>query len=266
MPIITITSDFGDKDYYQSVVKAKLRKLIKEVTFFDISHHISHFNTKHGALVFNAVFDDFEEESIHLLSFNTLAMNPDSNPKYVVVECDKKFIIAPNNGTLSLLNRTFSLIKGINKTPKSFPTLEIFVPIVQEIAKQHNLDNIGETLASLSKYSLTQVRNIDENTLKGDIVYIDSYGNLVTNIHKEDIDKNAKGRRFSIKAGRRVILNRVDVNYGFDSTRDGGNAVAIFNHLGVLEISNSYGNAKELFGLNFNSPILISFHNASLGV
>lgn len=260
MPLITITSDFGDKDYYQSAVKARLRKIIPEAEVFDISHHITQFQPTHGTNVFNAVFDDFEEKSIHFLSFNTLSMNDDSTPFYVLVECENKFIIAPNNGTLSLLNRKISAIRSLDYTPNSFPTLELFIPIARKIIdNNYDINLIGTTLDTLSSYHQSEIRMIDEDTIKGNIVYIDSHGNLVTNISKELIESKAKGRKYGIKAGRRVHINKVQSNYGYNSTRDGGEAVAIFNHQNKLEISNAYGNAESLFGLDYNSPILITF-------
>lgn len=263
MPLITITSDFGDKDYYQSAVKARLRKIIPEAEVFDISHHISHFQPTHGANVFNAVFDDFEKKSIHFLSFNTLSMNDDSSPFYTLVECEEKFIIAPNNGTLSLLNRNLSTIRSLDLEPNSFPTLEIFIPVAREIIdSNYDISNIGHQIEQLSSYHQSEIRMIDDNMIKGNIVYIDSHGNLVTNISKELIDSKANGRRYTIKAGRRVILDRIQKNYGYNSTKDGGEAVAIFNHQNKLEISNAYGNAESLFGLDFNSPILITFSNS----
>ena len=56
-------------------------------------------------------------------------------------------------------------------------------------------------------------------------------------------------------------LNKIQKNYGYNSTKNGGDAVAIFNHQNMLEISNAYGNAENLFGLDYNSPILITFSN-----
>lgn len=262
MPLITITSDFGDKDYYQSAVKARLRKVIPEAEVFDISHHIAHFNPSHGTNVFNAVFDDFEEKSIHFMSFNTLSMNKDSDPLFLVVECEGKFIIAPNNGTLSLLNRAFTSTRGLNHNPKSFPTLEIFIPVAREIIdNDYNLELIGEPLDTISSYHQSEIRMIDENTIKGNVVYVDSHGNLVTNISKSLIEEKGNGRKLIIKAGRRVELNKIQKNYGYNSTKNGGDAVAIFNHQNMLEISNAYGNAENLFGLDYNSPILITFSN-----
>jgi len=257
MPLLTITSDFGDKDYYHALIKARLLRVLPELQVFDISHQISPYNILHGSIVFKAVFNEFEIGSIHLLAFHTLGTQTNISPKFIAVESKGKYIFCANNGTISLLDIPIDKVVALDSKPSSFPTLDIFIPAIQQLIQDNNIEKLGNIITDYETKRSTEIRIIDEKIIQGNIIYMDDRGNLITNISKAIIEEKANGRSFTIKAGRRVILSKISQDYG--DIRDGGDAIALFNQLGLLEISNSYGNAKELFGLDYTSPILVNF-------
>lgn len=276
MSIITLTSDFGVKDYSIAAVKGSLLKQIDSLTIIDISHHITPYNIPETSYILNAAYPNFPKGSIHIIGVDS-AMTPEKS--HVIAKLNGHYFIGSDNGILSLLADYEQFEKIIKiEHPKSqdasFPVLDVFVDIAIQIAFKEKLENLGTAVFTLNKWVKNKPDIARENEIIGHIVYIDNYGNVVTDISKEIFDKFGKNRRFEISASNAKITKihqnyNAIINYELPSEKrkKAGNALAIFNSIGLLEIalykSNPKlgGSAASLLGLCVGGSLRIVFED-----
>ena len=192
MSIVSLTTDFGLKDYFVAAIKAELYQEISGVNIIDITHQVSPFNHTEAAYIL-----------IHIIGVDS-EFTPENT--HVVMLLDGHFFIGANNGVLSLIKeeRTPEKIVEINihnNINSSFPVLDVFVKVAGHISRKGNLDVIGKKIESLKE--VTDVRpviNSSEDQIIGSVIYIDNFGNVITNITKKVFGEYQKGRTFSISA------------------------------------------------------------------
>ncbi|TAG54153.1 MAG: hypothetical protein EAZ27_09525 [Cytophagales bacterium] len=256
MAIITFTSDFGNKDHYVAAVKAKILTFSPNQQMIDISHHIEPYNIPHAAFVLNAVFRDFPKGTVHVVSVDSLS---DSEDKYVVAKIEDHFFVSSDNGLLSLLSEkpTASVILNLDKiTSHTFPEKNIFAFAAVSLANGKNMYDLGPTMAQNSlKKLINRKLKITKNDIFGNILHVDNYGNLISNITKKQFEETSEHRSFFIKIGREDITN-ISKNYA--NTRS-GDLLMTFNDLQLLEIAIKNGNASQLLNMKYDSTLHIVF-------
>lgn len=274
MPIITLTSDFGYKDPSVASLKAKIYAELNTVTLVDISHAIQPFDIAEGAFVLKNAYPHFPKGSIHLIAVDEL-IHPNKKP--IVALIDDHYFISSDNGILSLIHsdiRPTSIVEII--FPKvdfnaDFPSRDIFAPVACHLARGGNLNLIGQKINTLKElYSLRPVIK-DEQTIIGNVIYIDNYGNSITNITQKVFQKIGNKRSFTIQhLGRQfdtIYQNYHEIVRDFDNEAlDTGKPMALFGSSGFLEIAvykgnpQNQGGANTLLGLKKGTEIRVNFH------
>lgn len=275
MPIITLTTDFGLKDHSVAAVKGALLRELSHVQIVDISHDISPFNYTEAAYIIKNAYHNFPKDSIHIIGVDS-ELTPEN--KHLAIYLDGHYFICADNGILSLI---FSEIKPdkiveINihdKIERKSKILDVFISVAAHISRGGDLDVIGKPLLRMNE--LTHVKPIVnqlEDQIIGHIIYIDNFGNVVSNISKKLFKSVAKGRDVLISA-RSTKFKKVHSNYSeainFDVPRENremeGKKIALFNSSDFLELaiykSNplSVGCASSLFGLKYLDNITVKF-------
>jgi len=257
MPLITFLSDFGWRDHYVAAVKAKILSEDARLQVIDISHNITKHDIIHGAHVLKSVYKDFPEGSVHLV-----AVNSRSEPKesLIAIEIKNHFFLGSNNGLLSLLrekdpDKIIKISSG-KETKGNFPAKDLLASAAVQLLKSGKLEEIGEALpAEEFKKFITPKVKATREIIQGHVVHIDDYGNLITDILQYDYDILSKDKSVQIKF-RNYSLTGVQKHY---HESQGGEAFAIFNDQGVLEIGIKQGNAAELLGMEYNSMVSVKF-------
>ena len=163
-----------------------------------------------------------------------------------------------------------------DRIESSFPVLDVFVQVACFIARGGNLTVIGKEVQTFKKMIEIQPKvNQGQNQIIGGVVYIDNYGNVISNISKKMFQEIGKGRRYKATA-RRYSFTKIFTKYNevagdsaHDSIQYDGSNLAIFNSAGYLEIAiyrsnlQGVGGASTLLGLNYRDPITIDFINDS---
>lgn len=254
MAIITLLTDFGTSDHYVAAIKAKIYSLDQTIDVFDISHNIEHFNISHGSFVLKSVFRDFPEGTVHLVSVNSFSNVKDP---FIVLYLEGHYFIGTDNGFSSLISEKEPdkavLIHHEFNSRSSFPEKDIFVPIAVKIVQGVSLDEIGTSHPP--KMMIGRKVKATKKQISGNIVRIDHYGNLITNIEREVFDFLSEDKTYSLVFGRENIKM---IHRSYNSVDD-GDVFAVFNSLGLLEIGINKGNASELLGLKFDSTVNIFF-------
>lgn len=276
MSIVTLTSDFGYKDPYLGVLKGKFLSAHPEVNLIDISHEIDPFNILEASYVIQTAYPHFPKGTVHLIAID-VEKNLEQN--HVAIKYDDHYFVAADNGILTMLTHNNSPTQvveiNIHNTIASIQTdLDVLMHCAIHLSKGGILNLIGKEIESLKKISVpTAWFSADFETLHGNVIYIDHYGNVVVNISQSLFNEIGKGRAFEIEIKPRPI-KKIFKKYSDFGVHDKyalkdfeGSELAIFNEAGYLEIAlykgnqDSVGNANTLLGLDYRDLITIRFKN-----
>ena len=274
MSIITLTTDYGLKDHFVGALKGKILSEYPEATIIDISHDIDPFNTVEASYIIGASYASFPKGTVHLIGVD-LEFNKEN--QHIVMQWNDHYFIAADNGILSMLSQKIvpQKIVAINihdRLPNDATDLDVFVKVACHIAKGGLLNIIGKELKNIKQVvDLQAVIANDGNSLKGYVIYIDHFGNVVTNISKKQFLEVAKGRPYEIVM-RTKNIKTILPNYSaiassekYEIKNYEGEKLAIFNEAGFLEIAifrsnpSKVGSANSLLGLNYRDIINIKF-------
>lgn len=274
MPIITLTTDFGIKDHFVGAIKGTIYSELPDARVVDISHDISPFNLYETAYILKNSYKSFPEGSIHIIGVDS-ELTPEN--KHIAIKIDNHYFICADNGLLSLLlsDYNFEKIVEINihdRVETSFPVLDVFVKVACHIARGGTLEVIGKPITeSKQLIGLQPTVSSDKTTIKGNIIYIDNYGNSISNITKKFFQEVGKGRDFKILGDHynfKLYNHYSDlVNFELEKSERhvDGEKLAIFNSANFLEIAlyrsnpQTNGGASSLLGLDIGKPITIKF-------
>lgn len=276
MSIITLTTDFGHKDYFVSVIKAALLQEAPSAKVIDISHEISPFNHTEAAYILKNAYANFPKGSIHIVGVDS-ELTPEN--EHVVMRYDGHFFIGANNGIFALIleDKKYERIGEINihnTIVSSFPVLDVFVKVAAHLSRNGTMDVVAKPLTNLKEVvGIRPVINDTKTQVIGSVIYIDNFGNVVTNIRKKEFLELQKTRAFTIYA-RTVKFNTIynsyteaiNFNVPREKREEEGKKIALWNAAGHLELCiyksnpSKVGSAKSLFGLDFRTTITIEFN------
>ncbi len=257
MAIITFMSDFGHRDHYVAAVKAKILSYSHNLKIVDITHQIEPFNTMHGAYVLRSVFRDFPKGTVHLISVNTPTGKED---RLIAMKQEDHFFVGSDNGILSLLSDKISLVVELKKDitnnnfHPSFPEKNTLAAAAAVLANEGSIYNLGPQITDMKTMINRQPRT-SKDQIFGSVIHVDNFGNLVTNISKEIFYQICDNRSFKIDFSRDHLDFIAETYHDVSS----GDSLAIFNSLGFLEIAIRQGKATQLLGMDFESPVNITF-------
>jgi S-adenosylmethionine hydrolase len=274
MSIITLTTDYGLKDHFVGALKGKIISEYREATIIDISHYIDPFNIAEASYIIAASYASFPKGTIHIIGVD-LELNKEN--QHIAMQWNDHYFIASDNGILSMLSSKIIPQKIVaitihDRMHNEATDLDVFVKVACHIAKGGVLSVVGKEINTLKEVTNLQVVVADTNTLiKGNVIYIDHFGNAVTNITKKQFIDIAKGREYEILF-RNKTIKTILPNYSAIANSDKypvknyeGLQLAIFNEAGFLEIaifrSNPFtvGSASTLLGLTYRDAVSIRF-------
>jgi S-adenosylmethionine hydrolase len=274
MSIITLTTDYGLKDHFVGALKGKVLSEYPEAAIIDISHFIDPFNTVEASYILGASYSSFPKGTVHIIGVD---MELNKENQHIVMQWNDHYFIAADNGILSMLSQKIVPQKMVTITihdrlPSDATGLDVFVKVACHIAKGGLLNVIGKEIKKIKQVTdLQAVAADDGNSLKGYVVYIDHFGNVVTNITKKHFLEVAKSRPYEIVM-RTKNIKTILPNYSAIASSDKypikyyeGEKLAIFNETGFLEIAvfrsnpSKVGSANSLLGLNYRDAITIKF-------
>ena len=215
MAIITLTTDYGNKDYSVSSLKAKLISNIDNIRIVDISHDISPFNLSEAGYVLEGAFRDFPKGTIHILSVDS-ELTPEN--RHIAIMYEGSFFIGADNGVFSLIfkDKKPDQIVEINLHSNynyDISADELFVKVASHINRSGPLNVVGTEIKKIKEITnLRPVINKEKNQILGSVIYIDNYGNVVTNITEKLFKEISKTRPFVINA-RNVKFSKIYKNY-----------------------------------------------------
>lgn len=275
MAIITLTTDFGEKDHFVGAIKGAIYNELENVNIVDISHSISPFNVLEAAYIIQNAYSSFPKGSIHVIGIDS-ELHPEN--KHMAMKLDGHYFICANNGIMSMICNEIAPEKIVeinihDKIQTNFPVLDVFVRVACHLARGGTLEVIGKVKTEIKPIkNLIPFVNDDKSQIIGSIIYIDNYGNVVTNIKRKFFEQIQKGRAFEITA-RSYKFQKIHVKYSdivnFDmpeeDRQDEGKGLVVFNSSGYLEIAiyksdlATVGSASSLMGLQMRDTVTVNF-------
>ncbi len=213
--IITLTTDFGTRDYFSGAMKGVILGINPEARIIDISHEVASHDIWGAAYLLGAAYEYFPQYTIHVVVVDP---GVGSQRRPVLAVTDKHYFIAPDNGVLSFIYADPGFSKVIHLTAdhyfregqgSTFNARDVFAPAAAWLSKGIEANNFGEEITDYVRFNIPRSRK-EGNEVAGEIVYIDKFGNAITNI-------KLRGHR-GVHCGRRGIQYRdgpVEAECGF---------------------------------------------------
>jgi len=245
VPIITLLTDFGERDAFVGIVKGVLLGVCPTAQIVDLTHDISAQDVTGGALVLASAVSHFPAGTVHLAVVDP-GVGTARRP--ILVETDRFVLVGPDNGLLSLAARHATVRQVIHldrpehflpAASQTFHARDVFAPIAGRCAGGALLADLGSTVDSFQQLDVPQPRRLDD-AVEGQVIHIDRFGNLVCNIARDGLDG-------FLERGVSISINGVqipEISAHYASVRE-GKPLALWNSWERLEIAIRNGSAAR---------------------
>jgi S-adenosyl-L-methionine hydrolase (adenosine-forming) len=272
MQVITLTTDMGLNDHYVASIKGMILKLAPEARVVDVSHNVKPFAISEAAYYISSCFQDFPEGTVHIIGVDTEPIvnfgGTDGSFPSILLFKGHYFISIDNGFFGAFLQENkpdgFWRIDDVLSNPNlfKFPAKNMFVPIASKLLQGIDINSFASSYPSFKK-AFAQTAVVEPNLIKGNVIHIDSYGNLIINIHKDLFSQVGQDAPFIVYfRSREYYIDEISTAYNEVAE---GEKVAIFNENGMLEIAinrganRSGGGAEKLFGVHLGDTIRVEF-------
>ena len=275
MPIVTLMTDFGNKDYAVAAVKGAILSTVENPQIIDISHEITPYNSTQAAYILKNAYKTFPKGSIHIIGVES-EKTPEN--QHLAMYFDGHYFIGADNGIFAMIkgdlkSEKIVLINIHDKMPASYPVLEVFVWVAAHISRKGTLEVVGKSVDRIKEIKeLRPVMNQQGDQILGSVIYVDNYGNVITNITRKLFNEVGKSRPFTIFARNvkfrkvyKTYSDAIDFSIPNEKREEDGKKIALFNDADHLELAiyksntQSVGSAQSLFGLEYRESITVKF-------
>ena len=258
-PIITLTTDYGTNDHLVGTLKGVILKINPDVTIVDITHHVTPYDLLDGALAIGAAYSYFPARTIHVVVVDP-GVGTARRP--LLVTSENQYFVAPDNGVLSLIYERdpTAVVRHANvehyylqPVSNTFQGRDVFAPVAAWLAKSGQSAAMGEVIEDYKKFAMPRPKATN-GVMKGIVMRVDNFGNLVTNFRPEDISDDArKAGKVDLAVGTHVVSRLVDT-FALGSA---GEPIAYVGSSGYLEIAVNKGSAARTLALGRGAPVTL---------
>lgn len=258
MKIVALLTDFGLRDNFVGTMKAVILNINDKANIIDLSHDVERQDIFGAAFLLRSSYRYFPKGSIFLTVIDP-GVGTERNA--LIVKTRNYFFVGPDNGVLSLAVFEDGLMKAVKISNKkymlkdisdTFHGRDIFAPASAYLSKGMALASFGRSLKEIKRLHV-QEPEAAGNILKGEVIYIDRFGNLITNIDKRHFLLFTGNKKFEIQLRDRKI---VSLSKAYQHAGE-GELLAIFGSSGYLEISVNGASAREYFMANKGEEVRV---------
>jgi len=256
---ITLMTDFGLADGFVGMMKGVIYNVNPRATIIDISHDISSQDISEAAFLLGASYRYFPKGSVHVVVVDP---GVGSQRRAVAVETEDYYFVAPDNGVLTWALAQEKSVKSVELTNSAyfldeisdtFHGRDIFAPVAAHLSSGVGINDLGVEIDSLIEISRFEPE-VAQSGIKGHIIHVDRFGNLITDVPRRLFRTVVSDHQFSIELAG-IRLREISRSYR-DVTA--GEALAIFNSFGNLEIAVNQGNAANVLRVQKGSDVWIA--------
>ncbi len=268
--VITLTTDFGLRDPYVSTMKAVIHRINPDVTIIDVSHDVDSFNVREGSYSMYYGLEYYPPGSIHVG-----VVHPEvgeKNYKGIIVETEDSTFVAPNNGLLTIplkeekepkkayqieedrIPKIFHFIKRLSRT---FWARDVFAPVAASLSLDKDPEEFGSELSLEEiKYFNYEKSKLENNYATGSVMNVDKYGNVLTNIHEDYVNKLfSLDDKFNVKTEKGEYTARLVENYSQGKENE---LIGVINELWRLELAMNCGSASKILKTKIGDKLTVS--------
>jgi S-adenosylmethionine hydrolase len=260
MAFLTLTSDMGIRDPYIPALKGWVYSQVPQTKITDITHQVQRNAIQEAAYVLRHCIYHFPPQTVHLVSVDIENDATRKQPPYVVTKTEGQWVIVRNHGLVSLVaapDRQVELVAVLQQDQTLNPELDIAAPAAVRLLRDGSPEHI-EQAADPRAHALVELAHqaptLGERSIRGTVIYTDHYGNAVTNIRREHLERFEGFPQISF--GPRSIIRGIS-HYYCDVPV--GESLSLINSAGYLEIALHQGQADKLLGLQVKSLVRIDF-------
>ncbi len=253
--LIVLLTDFGTKDYFVGAMKGVILSINQDAKIVDITHDIEPQNINAAAFTLRACYKNFPDKTIFVAVVDP---GVGSNRKAILVETERYFFIAPDNGLLSFVFdeatnlKVFELMNEryfAENISATFHGRDVFAPVAAHLSNGVATDQFGGQTNDYLISSETKPPQISPEKITGTIIQIDRFGNLITNLTKEKLPE-----KFVVEVGGKQIKNLK--SYFAEAAK--GELLLIFGSAGFLEIVAFQDSAQKLLNVEVGREIIVT--------
>lgn len=257
--LIALITDFGEQDWYVGTMKGVMKGIAPEAEIVDVCHQVPAQSVMAGAFVLRNSYEFFPEGTVFCVVVDP---GVGTGREAIVTTDGRYFFVAPNNGVLTLVAneaknwqvrritlRTF-LLPSVSAT---FQGRDLFAPVAAHLARGMKIATFGPPLKRFVTLRGIQPRRVRRNVLVGKVLYVDMFGNLITNVRHEDLSHHGRKGTATIEVSGKTLRG---IRKTFGSVRR-GEALAYWGSSGWLEIGVNHGNAAEVLQARIGARVEI---------
>jgi S-adenosyl-L-methionine hydrolase (adenosine-forming) len=260
-PIITLTTDYGVGDHLVAVMKGVLLKINPEVTIVDITHAVTPFDLLDGALAIASAYAYFPPRTIHVVVVDP-GVGTERRP--LLVSGQNQYFIAPDNGVLSgvfereqnnfIVRHLTSEHYFLQPISKTFQGRDVFAPVAGWLSKHWQPGSMGEEISDFKRFALPKPKEANGG-MKGVVLKVDAFGNLLTNFRLEDLPAEAQEKgQLNLQIGTHPVTRLVHTF----ANGNNGEAIAFVGSSGYIEIAVNKGNAAKSLGVGRGAAVVLA--------
>jgi S-adenosyl-L-methionine hydrolase (adenosine-forming) len=259
MAVITLLTDFGDKDYYVGLFKGDLYTSSPSSKIVDISHSIPPYDIVTAAFFLKNIYAHFPKGTIHIVRVNEQGLG---TQKILAAKYQNYYFIAPDNGVLTLVfDEKPDLIVEVDFKQIKLNTLEeYYCRVVKEITFNNSIGSIGVATSDYTE-RMAMKPVLQQDKIVGNVIYVDNFGNAITNIHRDDLNRFEHKDGMQINYRKSDFIDRIVSNY---SDVPPSYSLARFNSIGLLELSIHGGHAANMLGLRVGDAIRVIYGDTGM--
>jgi len=267
-PIVTLTSDFGLNDHFVGTMKGVILNIAPEAKIVDICHSVQPFDILDGALTIVQAYSYFPPGTTHVVVVDP---GVGSARRPLLVSTEKHYLVAPDNGVLSLIMDREERVRVRHITGQhyflqpisnTFHGRDVFAPVAGYLAKGVDSAKLGDEISDYVRFSAPKPKAVGEKTLRGVILKVDRFGNLITNFTLPDVPAlfQSPPAPFKISIGNRDIT---DLHNTYSDALP-NELFGILGSMGYLEIAASRASAAQLLGVGKGTEVHIVLESAAV--
>ncbi|MGB8491302.1 MAG: SAM-dependent chlorinase/fluorinase [Bacteroidales bacterium] len=258
MPVITLTTEWRSDDIYSGIIKGKLCSLCPEAPIIDNAYGIPPFDIAHASFIVRNTFLNYPKGSVHIICVHSEAHKGEG---YLVIRAREHFFVGTDNGIFTLiLNSEPDEVVRI-RHDENEDELDVFARTAASLFRGSQPGMLGQPVQAMNE-KVPLRATIDREVIIGSVIFIDSYGNAITNITREVFSRVFENREFRIF---------IQSNKNYTGTISGtysdvpvGELLARFNSLELLEIAINGADVSELLSLSPGSAVRVDLVNRTV--
>jgi S-adenosylmethionine hydrolase len=263
--IIALMTDYGYKDPYVGVLKGVIKSINPDVEVIDLTHGIERHNVLEAAIMLAVSAKYFPSGTIFVVIVDP---GVGSTRRALVIETTNYILIGPDNGCLTILadqdrvKRVFDISNTKYKLPivsHTFHGRDIFAPVAAWISRGISIEDIGIEISydNVVKIMIEKpIVNLENRSIRGQVLYIDVFGNIMTNITEKELDvlRIQLGSKLTISLNSKSTICTYETSF---SKVPIGEYACYLNSWGYLEIAINMDNAAEKLKVKQGDYLLV---------